>query len=175
MFMRVNTRAVFPLLLALEYCSCRLQSSLWENWQVIVLSHWYKVAHVNILFNATSMTMYISLIPRLYPQLGNEATWLSLLILVLFLLGFASCCCCCCWNMDIHNTEDTLQPTGKQQYETNLAVSPRRHCKINFPTWREKRRAGIPNMMDVKLKKPQTDRLWLRGWGSYLVVGIGWG
>ena len=32
-------------------------------------------------------------------------------------------------------------------------------CKINFPTWREKRRAGIPNMMDVKLKKPQRTRV----------------
>ena len=27
------------------------------------------------------------------------------------------------------------------------------------PTWREKRRAGIPNMMDVKLRKPQMARV----------------
>ena len=27
------------------------------------------------------------------------------------------------------------------------------------PTWREKRRAGIPSMMDIKLRKPQIARV----------------
>ena len=30
---------------------------------------------------------------------------------------------------------------------------------VNFPTWIERKRAGNPNMMDVKLRKPQMARV----------------
>ena len=54
-------------------------------------------------------------------------------------------------NLEVHTCKAT-QATGIKRSVYGY------FNRFVIPTWREKRRAGIPKMMDVKLRKPQMAR-----------------